>query len=146
MRKILLLAALLASCEGGFTAPRDGEEQTWEYTAYSAAGAPVVSGTFVIRAEGRDFTGTWATALLQPNANVGPQVGTGELRGSWDIEAVHLLRHEPGLGGQQRLPHRQPIGDALSGIGAIRHYSGMWPRGPFSLAGRTDGTTEPRND
>lgn len=92
MRSLLVATALLlAACEGGFAPPQDGEEQTWDYTAFSTAGTPVVAGTFHVVADGRDFTGEWQTRLLQPGADVGPQVGTGDLRGSWDIEGQSIL-------------------------------------------------------
>jgi hypothetical protein len=135
---LLLGSALLTACEGGFVAPRDGEEQTWEYTAYSAAGAPVVSGTFVVRAEGRDFTGTWATALLQPNANVGPQVGTGELRGSWDIEGQSIFFDlNPGWADNNVFLVGEPIGDALSGTWSHSTLLGNVAEGTF-LARKTE--------
>ena len=94
MRRLILLAAtaaLLSACEGNFVAPQDGEQQTWEYTAYDFNNVAVVEGTFIVRAEGRDLTGSWETTLLKPNAEVGPQVGTGELRGSWDVEGQSLF-------------------------------------------------------
>ena len=88
MRPLVLLAStlLLAACEGDFASTPDGTEQIWAYTATTPGGVVLVSGTFRVIAEGRDFKGSWATHLVLPNADVGPQVGTGTLRGSWDIE------------------------------------------------------------
>ena len=140
MRRLILLAstALLAACESGFVAPRDGEEQTWEYTAYSAAGTAVVSGTFIVRGEGRDFTGTWDTQLLQPSASVGPQVGTGELRGSWDVEGQSVFFDmNPGWADNNVFLVGEPIGDALSGTWSHSTLLGNVAGGQF-LARRTD--------
>lgn len=139
MRRLILASILLlTACEDGFVAPRDGEEQTWEYTAYSAAGAPVVSGTFRVRAEGRDFMGTWSTALLQPSASVGPQVGTGELRGTWDVEGQSIFFDlNPGWADNNVFLVGKPIGDALSGTWSHSTLLGNVAEGTF-LARKTD--------
>ena len=135
---LLLATALLSACEGGFAAPRDGEEQTWEYTAYSSSGTAVVTGTFIVRGDGRDFTGTWATELLQPSANVGPQVGTGELRGTWDTEGQSIFFDmNPGWADNNVFLMGEPIGDALSGTWSHSTLLGEVAGGTF-LARRTD--------
>ena len=140
MRPLILIAAtaLLAACEGGFTPPQDGEEQTWRYTAYSTSGSAVVSGTFQVRAEGRDFTGSWATVLLEPNAEVGPQVGTGELRGSWDIEgqSIHFDMN-PGWADNNVFLVGTPEGDGLRGTWSYSTLLGHRTGGEF-VARRTD--------
>jgi len=91
-RRLLATAAILAAaCEGNFVAPQDGEEQTWEYTAYDFNNQAVVTGTFVVRAQGRTFNGSWETRLLKAGAEVGPQVGTGDLWGEWDTEGQSVF-------------------------------------------------------
>lgn len=129
---------LLAACEGGFAPPQDGEEQTWQYTAYSTSGTAVVSGTLRVRAEGRDFTGSWATVLLQPNADVGPQVGTGDLRGSWDIEGQTILFDlNPGWADNNVFLVGTPDGDLLRGTWSHSTLLGERVRGEF-IARKTD--------
>ena len=135
---LLLATTLLTACEGGFVAPRDGEEQTWEYTAYTSSGTAVVTGTFIVRGDGRDLTGTWATELLQPSANVGPQVGTGELRGSWDVEGQSVFFDmNPGWADNNVFLVGEPTGDALSGTWSHSTLLGPVAGGQF-LARRTD--------
>jgi len=140
MRALSLIVGtlVLAACEGGFAPPNDGEEQTWEYTAYSAAGTAVVTGTFHVIADGRDFKGTWSTHLLQPNADVGPQVGTGTLRGSWDIEGQTIgLDMNPGWADNNVFLTGTPGDDGLRGTWSHSTIAGPRARGDF-VARRTD--------
>ena len=68
------------------------KQQTWEYTAYDFNNTAVVSGTFIVRAEGPSISPEpGKPQLLKPDAEVGPQVGTGDLRGEWDVEGQSIF-------------------------------------------------------
>lgn len=139
LRRLLATAAILAAaCDGNFTAPRDGEQQTWEYTANDFENEAVVTGTFVVRAEGRTFSGSWETRLLKVGAQVGPQVGTGNLRGEWDIEGQSVLFDmNPGWADNNVYLVGAPDGSLLKGNWAHSTLTGVVAGGQFT-ARRTD--------
>ena len=139
MRRFILASTLLlAACETGFVAPRDGETQTWEYTAYDFNNTAVVSGTFIVTADGRHFTGTWETQLLKPNAEVGPQVGTGDLLGEWDTEGQSIFFDmNPGWADNNVFLTATPDGDMLRGNWSHSTLTGVRTGGQFT-ARRTD--------
>ena len=139
LRRLFAAAALLAAaCDGNFVAPADGEEQTWEYTAYDFDNQAVVTGTFIVRAEGRDFTGTWETRLLKQGADVGPQVGTGDLRGSWDVEGQSVFFDmNPGWADNNVFLVGAPDGSLLKGTWSHSTLLGEVSGGQFT-ARRTE--------
>ena len=135
---LLATTLLLAACETGFLAPRDGETQTWEYTAYDFNNTAVVSGTFVVTAEGRHFTGSWETQLLKPGSEVGPQVGTGDLRGEWDTEGQSIFFDmNPGWADNNVFLTATPDGNILRGNWSHSTLLGVVSGGQFT-ARRTD--------
>jgi hypothetical protein len=136
LRRLLTTAALLAvACDGNFTAPADGEEHTWEYTAYDFNNQAVVAGTFIVRAQGRDFTGTWETRLLKAGAEVGPQVGTGDLRGSWDVEGRSVFFDmNPGWADNNVFLVGAPDGSFLKGNWSHSTLLGVVSGGQFTAS------------
>jgi hypothetical protein len=137
-RLIASVAILAAACDGNFVTPADGEEQSWEYTAYDFDNQAVVTGEFRVRAEGRDFTGSWETRLLKPGAEVGPQVGLGELRGSWDIEGQSVFFDmNPGWADNNVFLVGEPDGNMLRGTWSHSTLTGVRSGGQFT-ARRTD--------
>ena len=139
MRRLLASIAILsAACEGNFVAPHDGEEQTWEYTAYDFNNQAVVHGTFAVRAQGRNFTGSWETRLLKPGAEVGPQVGTGDLWGEWDTEGQSVMFDmNPGWADNNVYLVGAPDGSLLKGTWSHNTLTGPRTGGQFT-AKRTD--------
>ena len=133
-RRLIAIASILAAaCDGNFTAPRDGEEQTWEYTAYDFNNQAVVTGEFLVRAEGRDFTGSWETRLLKAGAEVGPQVGLGELRGSWDTEGQSVFFDmNPGWADNNVFLTGAPDGNMLRGNWSHSTLLGVVSGGEFT--------------
>jgi len=138
-RRILATAVIFAAaCEGNFTAPQDGEEQTWEYTAYDFSNQAVVTGTFLVRAQGRNFTGSWETRLLKNGAEVGPQVGTGDLWGEWDTEGQSVMFNmNPGWADNNVYLVGAPDGNLLKGSWSHSTLTGVRTGGQFT-ARRTD--------
>ena len=91
-----------------------------------------------MRAEGRDFTGSWETELLKAGAEVGPQVGTGELRGAWDVEGQSIfLDMNPGWADNNVFLVATPDGSMLRGNWSHSTLTGVGPGGQFT-AKRTD--------
>lgn len=135
----LLLGTLtLAACEGELGPTPDGVEQIWAYTAFSPTGLPAVSGTFHVVTEGRDFKGSWETHLVLPNADMGPQVGTGTLRGSWDIEGQTIgLDMNPGWADNNVFLTGRFVGRDLEGTWSHSTIMGPVAGGDF-VARRTD--------
>lgn len=85
---------LLTACQTGekLVAP----PPTYQYTAYNANGAAVLTGTLHLEQSGNQVTGHWAFDLVEgvQVAQVGPQVGAGKFTGVIE-DNVFIINLQP---------------------------------------------------
>ena len=128
-QRLLALTLLVAACDG--TAPTGPLNLVpggnYTYTAYSAAGDPVLTGTMhleygalpALAEPPRGLAGTWSIDWAKGadrSTIVGPQIGSGQIDGQTDETGVKL----------SFLPNRVDNDVSLTGVARGPEVSGTW--------------------
>ena len=143
MKRFAVGLVLVAACSAGGTAP-GGLTRSWKvgpnqtgYTVASASHPNTVllrgNWNFQIAADST-VTGTWGAYWLSADtlAQVGPQIGSGKLRGRWLGDGTLSVDMNPNQVDNNVLVRVEPTG-LSDGTWIWSTLGGPWTGGPFRL-------------
>jgi hypothetical protein len=126
---VLLAAVLVVSCGDDDSSTQTG---TYRYTAF-LEGSPVVEGLLQLNEVSTTrVSGSWELARIgSPTIQVGPQVGTGTLEGSFD-GAVLSINLNPGVADNNVFLTGTFQGDTIRGQWSFSGFPGVINEGTFT--------------
>ena len=102
------------------------------YSGFDSAGILVSQGWFSIEyTDSVNFTGTWQIDKLMPNADIGPQTGSGELIGNLDSLTVSIGLNPDMVDNNVFLRGTYMEQEGLSGEWTYSGFPGILNRGTF---------------
>lgn len=123
---VLVMLLIVTSC--------DESDKLYEYSGFDSTGAKIVTGWLLFeRWDSTAIEGEWSFTAVGQAQNIGPQQGSGILRGGYDSTAV-WINLNPGWADNNVFLSGIVRGNKISGIWTYSSFFGVVNQGSFRAA------------